>query len=152
MSGHCVDGILFNRAEKENLGESSFDELCPGLQAVLEGAEANRNFEINVTTVSDAELAPARKKKRRNGPASVNRLETRVLDAVQDLTTKVTDFKEANRALERMLGTASTTQGTLSYQRDMVNTKRTALLDGVKGLSLMSDELQDAKEGVVPDD
>ena len=82
----------------------------------------------------------------------MNRLETRVLDAVQDLTTKVTDFKEANRALERMLGTASTTQGTLSYQRDMVNTKRTAILDGVKGLSLMWHELQDAKEGVVPDD
>ena len=165
MSGHCVNGILFNRAEKENLGESSFDVLCPGLQAVLEEAEAKRNFEINVSstdrnnisTASDGESAPARKKARRNRPATypkdmVNLLETRVLDAVQDLTTKVTDFKDANRELESMSGTGSTPEATRAYQQSRVDDKRKVILEGVKDMSIMWGELQDAKEACVPDD
>ena len=163
MSRHRVNGILCNRAEKENLGEWSFDELCPGLEAVLEEAEAKRHFEINVSstyhsnisTASDAESAPPRKKQRRNGPGTyqedmVNFLEKSVLDAVQDLTTKATDFKDAHRELERMSGTGSTPERTLAYQKSRVNDKRTAILDGVKDMSSMWRQLQKAKEGLVP--
>ena len=165
MSGHCVNGIFFNRAEKDNLGGSSFDELCPGLEVILEEAEAKRNVEINVPsichnnirTVSNAEPLPARKEMRRNGPETsqhqkdrVNLLETKVIDAVQDLTTKVTDFKDANRALERMSDTGSTPEARLAYQKERVNALRTAILDGIKDMSSIWGELQDAQEAVAP--
>ena len=165
LSGHCVNGIFFNRTEKENLGKSSFNDLCPGLEAVLEEAEAKRDFlGINVSstshhsisTASDAESVPARKKKRLNRPGShqkdiVNLLETRILDAVQELTTKVTDFKEANQVLERMSGTGSTFEAKRACQKDRVNTKRMEILNRVKDLSLMWGQLQDAKDGLLPE-
>ena len=165
LSGHCVNGILFNRAEKKNLGKSSFNDLCPGLEAVLEEAEAKRDFfgisvsstsHHSISTASDAESVPARKKRRLNRPGSyqrdmVNLLETRILDAVQDLTTKVADFKDANERLERMSGTGSTFEARRGCQKDRVNTKRMEILNRVKDLSLMWGQLQDAKDGHLPE-